>query len=476
MRRLNLSFNKRLTNSALKKPGLRFVPSDYEEDRAGRHLLIWGRIPYWVVVDDDLFSFLERLDGARSVYELIAENPDWKRSKGLIISALRSLYSEGVVSKTGRVEVRHVFRPKSHLENVAVNVTNQCNLRCRFCYNAQQLTSAPVDELTGSEIISFLETLTPYLSDKPSLTLLGGEPLCCPEKTLELARYGRERGFQTMVSTNGTLLSPEFAREARKAGLQVQVSLDGATADDHERIRGAGTFEKVLSGIKMLVDHGAYVVLSLVCHQGNISKLEAYYRLAEELGGDEARFIPLKRIGGGTEFELQPPDMVELMMNAAELFEKNPELKRLSGRDAFSIMMTTCQYSFQRESCGAGKQTFLLDASGAIYPCLNMNREEFCVGNIRDSEFDFSSQWASSSILEKVRRETSVEEAISSCSGCFLKYWCLGGCHGETLNVKGLLDDCAWNCGHQKRAMLNTFWILSERPDIVRKSARFEFS
>ncbi len=131
------------------------------------------------------------------------------------------------------------------------------------------------------------------------------------------------------------------------------------------------------------------------------------------------------------------------------------------GRDALSTMVGACRYGAKRPSCGCGIQTLLLDANGDIYPCLNLSRPELCVANVRQKGFTFSDVWSSSSVLADVRQKTAITNPQRPCCQCAFRFWCLGGCHGETLSTKGMLESNAWNCDSLKRAWGDVMWLLA---------------
>ena len=439
---------------------------DYQQQRGANHLLIWRDIPCWMIVDHELHSLLGTIDGKRQADELIASQPRLQRKA--TIRALRHLHVMGIVSDGRNAPSPGGAVPASGIANISVNVTARCNLRCRFCYNLDSLNTVPADELGAEEIIDFLDFIKPHLTKDCSLTLLGGEPLLVPEKTLALARYGRENGWQTIVSTNGHHVTDDFATEARRNRLQVQVSLDGPSADLHDQVRGTGAFERTLGGIRKLVSRRVLTILNLVCHRGNLDCLEGFYRLARELGVNEARFIPLKRLGGACKAGLEPVDPKDLVVSAASLFREHPEFRPLLGRDALSILATTCAHSVRQPSRGTGLRTFLLDANGDLYPCLNTHVPGLRLGNIRETGFDFGRLWTESAVLTEVREKTSVENTHNKCYNCVVKYWCLGYCRGETLQARGSLAERATDCSRQREAIIEMFWLLGTERDIAR--------
>jgi radical SAM protein with 4Fe4S-binding SPASM domain len=386
---------------------------------------------------------------------------------------LKRLLAQGIVEDTERP--RPMVAPDQEalvpIESIAVNITRRCNLRCAFCYNLGKPPASGVAELSVEEISSFLASVRTLLAAKPALVLLGGEPLLSGDKVISVAKAGRKLGMQSLVSTNGTFVTDDFARDARKAGLQVQVSLDGHDAALNDAVRGQGAFDRTVHGVKVLLRHKVHTILSMVCHEGNVHGLENYYQFARELGVNEARFIPLKPIGGGSEGTFRPVSVARLVRDAFRLFDRHPEYARLAGRDHLSIMAQVCRLSARRVSCGVGRQTFLLDADGTIYPCLNSDVAEFRAGNIRDPDFDFARVWRESHVLREVRRRTCIDGMNEDCAKCVLRYWCLGGCRGETYCRGGDLGGRSEDCEDLRKAMLETMWLVAQRPDLFKPSS-----
>ncbi len=217
-----------------------------------------------------------------------------------------------------------------------------------------------------------------------------------------------------------------------------------------------------MAGIRKLVAASAHVIISSVIHRGNLRYLEAYYDFARSLGVGEARYIPLKRMGGAPDSGLEPVPLPELLRAGADLLRRRPEFRPLMGRDALAILANTCRYAARKVSCGTGLQTVLLDSDGSLYPCLNTNLPVFRFGNIRDAGFDFHALWRSSPLLADVRRLTHADAHAP----CPVRAWCLGGCHGENFALTGSLDARPPHCEDLKRGIIEMCWLLTDQPDL----------
>jgi len=428
------------------------LPPDHRERRGERVLLVWGDLPFWVVVDraaDRLIARLaEGLDAAEALASAAEGGPDrgLRRDGAAVLAQLR---------KAGVIGNRRLRPSRERIESISVNVTRRCNLRCRFCYNEERGIEGR--ELSAEEMIAALDSVRRWTAPGAALALLGGEPLLEPEKTLALGEWGRRRGLRPIVSTNGLLVGPAFARSAARIGLDVQVSIDGPTAAGHEAVRGEGTFRRAIEAVELLVSSGARTILSMVFHAGNAGEIPKYMRLARRLGAHEARFIPLKQIGGGADF--RPPDLAGVVRLVRDTLAAEPELRPLLGRDYYSILAQTCQTCSPRPGCGTGSQTFLLDADGTVYPCINLTDPMFAAGSVREDSL--GRIWRRSVVLQDVRQRAPTAARPETCGRCFVRHWCMGGCRGESRAGTGRLDAPSATCRQHRASILEMMWTLA---------------
>ncbi|MBP7866624.1 MAG: radical SAM protein [Acidobacteria bacterium] len=445
---------------------LALVPPDLEGSREGRTLLVWGNVPHWMVVDGEMRDYLFALDGSGTAGEALGARPGSTRRA--VAGVLRTLMRLGIVREPAgrgrRAEREPDFPPR--IENAAWNVTAACNLRCRMCYFQADDPEAMGPELEADEVLRVLDGARPFLVRCPWLFLLGGEPLLRPERVLTVAEGCRKRGIRAQVSTNGHRVTPAFADGARTAGLEVQVSLDGPDAALHDALRGEGSFARAVEAVRTLARHRVRVLVSMVCTADNLPHLERYFELARDLGAREARFIPLKHMGRAPEAAVREAPLPEAVRAAAGLFRRRKDLAGLAGRDLFSILAHTCRQSVRRESCGTGSQTFLLDADGSLYPCLNTRHLSMRLGNVREPGFDFARWWRASEGLARHRGKTRFAALDASCASCAVRHWCLAGCRGEAFACTGSLAAPPPGCAGHREAVLEMFWTLAGSPGL----------
>ena len=155
-------------------------------------------------------------------------------------------------------------------------VNQACNLRCRGCFFFDHPQDDGETELGPHEALALVDRIADL--GVPFLELVGGEPFLRPD-LLDLGRRARERGLWCGVTTNGTRMDPELAREVRTVFRTVFVSVDGPT-DSHEAVRGSGTYDRTLRGLDDLLAAGgpARVGVSTIIGPENVESLPAWGR------------------------------------------------------------------------------------------------------------------------------------------------------------------------------------------------------
>jgi len=450
---------------------------NYINKRNGRFLLIWRDVPHWMVVDEEVVTFLRMLDGTKSFKEIITILCDtfessYEKKYQEANNLLRILKKAGLVKNE---EKKNTLAPISPvIENITINITNRCNFRCTHCFVSD--SDRRKDLLDLEHFKQFLKEANDHLASNLNFAILGGEPLLQKEKTLEIARIGKEKKIEVIVSTNGSLVDDDFAKKAKKAGLVVQISMEGATSDINDSIRGNGSFIKAKRGVECLVSHRVYTILSMVVQKLNYHQINDFYNLGRNLRVNEIRFIQLKRMGRAREGDLEPVSNIELL-NAINILKKNnPGAKKYLKRDYHTIMKTICSISNRRAYCGTGLKTLLIDSDGEVFPCPNHNLPEFACGNIKDKSFQ--EIWLKSPILNKVRNTYHIDKINSECPSCSVKYWCMGGCRGETYENTSNMRSKAVGCEDIRNTIIETFWMLSENkvfPIRSKNNRRTEF-
>jgi len=179
---------------------------------------------------------------------------------------------------------------------VVWNITSHCNLKCVHCYNDSGANTKS-NESTTSEAVEVLDDLADY--GIPSVLFSGGEPLTRND-LFELISHAVSKGLRAVISTNGTLITAEKARQIKKIGVSyVGISLDGM-GEVNDQFRGVtGAFEDAVAGIRNCMDAGVRVGLRLTLTRRNVRDLEQLFDFFEKEGIERACFYHLVPSGRG---------------------------------------------------------------------------------------------------------------------------------------------------------------------------------
>ena len=191
---------------------------------------------------------------------------------------------------------------------VVWNVTRACNLKCIHCY-AHAVGRSHETELTTEQARTMIDDLAEF--GVPVILFSGGEPLVRPD-LVELARYAVAQGMRAVISTNGTLITREKARELKSVGLSyVGVSLDGMETIN-DRFRGKkGAFKEAMEGIRNCQNAGLKVGLRFTINRMNVGEVPLIFDLLEEANIPRVCFYHLVYAGRGSDLMDQDLDHAE---------------------------------------------------------------------------------------------------------------------------------------------------------------------
>jgi len=193
----------------------------------------------------------------------------------------------------------HLLQFSSDKRPVVVwNVTQRCNLKCVHCY-AHAKNIAFDNELSLSEGKILIDDLAEF--GVPVMLFSGGEPLIRKDLP-ELAAYSVKKAMRAVISTNGTLITPQIAQTLKDIGLSyVGISLDGME-EINDRFRGVkGAFRLALKGIENCKKAGIKVGLRFTINKSNAGQIPEIFKLLEEMDIPRVCFYHLVYSGRGSE-------------------------------------------------------------------------------------------------------------------------------------------------------------------------------
>jgi len=205
---------------------------------------------------------------------------------------------------------------------IAWDITNRCNFRCLHCFNLSG-PGLPRNELHDDEVIQIARR--DIAGTKPmGVCLCGGEPLLRKDLLLQVTEILTAYNINVSMVTNGFLLNRATAKQLSEAGMRfVQVSLDGATKETHEKLRGVeGSFDKAVEALENLKGEPIETAIAFCPTKFNIDEFECCVDIAYELGCHRVRVQPLMIMGNALV-------NADILRPTAEQYRKLVEIIRL---------------------------------------------------------------------------------------------------------------------------------------------------
>ena len=311
--------------------------------------------------------------------------------------------------------------------NVTWEITQACNLSCRHCLSAD-LRSRGKGELGFDRCREIVDDLA--AADVFQINFGGGEPFLRSD-FLAILDHAQRRGITTCVSTNGILLDDGLAgRLAAMEGLYLQVSLDGATPETNDAIRGAGTYARIIAGVECLRRHGIrdYSV-NMVVTRANAGEVGEFAALAAHLGA-KARLSRFRPSGAGcaswADYHLTRAQLLELSIFLGD----HPSI--LTG-DSFFALTPESRRHLGLTMCGAARMTMAIAPDGGLYPCAFLTDPAFLAGDA--TQASPVAVFRDSEVFARLRANDS-----AACSACSRFSLCHGGCPAVAYFVTRSLD------------------------------------
>ena len=225
----------------------------------------------------------------------------------------------------------------------------------------------------------------------------GGEPTVRKD-FWELVEYATAHHVGVKFSTNGSRIDADRAAWVRASDyVDVQISLDGATAEVNDRVRGVGSYATAMNALSLLAGTGAK--LSVVVTRENAGQLDAFKAIADEFEAT-LRLTRLRPSGRGADVwdELHPTQ--EQQRAVYEWLLAHGE-EVLTG-DSFFHLAAYGQTLPGLNLCGAGRVVCLIDPIGDVYACPFAIHETFLAGNVREA--GFAPVWRESELFQSTAR------------------------------------------------------------------------
>jgi radical SAM protein with 4Fe4S-binding SPASM domain len=238
------------------------------------------------------------------------------------------------------------------------------------------------------------------------------------------------------VTTNGLLITDEIAREfGRRELVWLNVSLEGASAQTNDSVRGTGTFDRVIEQLRILRKHSQFTMAFTIL-SSNLHEIRACAELAEKVGAGTAVFRPLYPVGVARHhLELMPSfEQYNDALNQLSLLQEDHDFG-LNHIDPFSPASRQEVQSviYQNHGCGAGNLVCSVSVSGDVSPRSFLGPESY-TANVRQQSL--KQIWDESQGFRAIRALPDSEPCDNGPDAARFS----GGCRARALVLNGSIS------------------------------------
>jgi radical SAM protein with 4Fe4S-binding SPASM domain len=389
--------------------------------------------PNWIVTDERGIRLLTMLDGKTPLRDVVSA---YAAQTGLDVAKAwlhvetfaRDALRQDFVSTDGAVPVpylgRSAYLETDQLREMWLHVNDFCNLACAHC-----LVSSGPDQAQGLPTDRLMDAIDQGAAlGVERFFFTGGEPLARPDALDLTQRIVEHHGRELVILTNGTMF--KGVRLTGLTGLtgdrvRVQISLDGASAQTNDPIRGTGTFDRIVAGIREAVAVGLRPSITMVLLAHNLHDVDALVRLAAEL---EVRNVHLLwphrrgRVLNGPFAGLPSADDILAAVRRGQAVATELGVS-IDNVEEFRLRLDG-RAGVKNDLAGAGWNSLCVYTDGCVYPSASMAG----VPALRCGDLSAESLeqiWMDSAVCRRLRGATV--ERKPQCRTCSLKFLCGGG-------------------------------------------------
>ncbi|MBI5410246.1 MAG: methyltransferase domain-containing protein [Nitrospirae bacterium] len=428
----------RVTNPELKEfrpDDVLYAPEYVKKQRDGIALFIDPKAPNWISVNNTGAEIIKLCDGRHTVSEIQEavrkkyNVPDTAQAGKEVADFLSAAGLLEFVSNKKLERPEYPGRSNAiapyKLDELWIYYTLACNLRCKHCLVSAG--SSLKKELTTEEIKGVVDEAIKLGVKRFYIT--GGEPFI-KEGIFELIKYiTKIKKRELIVLTNATLFDDRRIAELKKVmgpKLLLQVSLEGPNAGIHDKLRGKGSFDAAVNGIKKLVGIGITPIISTAINKYNEKEILKTSRFLSKLGIKEHNILWMHAKGRGANNVNElfvPSERIALAMKNLKKSYKEQDLI-LDNIESLKVRVRT-KRGRKNDLCNNCFEKVCVNSDGHVYPCASLNGDPyFDAGSVRKKSL--KDIWLNSKVMARGRANSVHNKP--ACRDCYLEFFCGGGC------------------------------------------------
>ncbi len=381
--------------------------------------------------------------------EILSAKYDPKAVKAAVAS-LKDLIDDKVKPSKSKVAKKSTpSAPKFFY--VTLNLINECNLVCKYCWNDSGSYSKEDEHLKMGEDIAFkaVDLLIKGSGNKKELVvdLYGGEPTLNFELVKKVVNYCKSREkdskkeFHFLLATNGTMLTPEKAKFLDDNGVDIAISIDGEK-EMQDKMRpfrsGEGTYDIIMKNLDKIPAGLRKRMVARATVTPFNPKIVEIFKTLRGLGFERIEICETEDVCFGMKREkakyfFKNKKDVEVLKHEYERLAKFYVDEIIAGsfnyyniyfNRFFKMLARLYHQNKIWGCCSAGIGQIAVDAKGDIYPCTTfLDIKAFKIGDVFKG-IDQSSK--------RILLDSEITTS-ASCDKCFAKVLCKGA--GSCYNI-----------------------------------------
>lgn len=404
------------------------------------HLFYNPSTHYWISVDDigaEIISTLESTNSYKETAALLKAkyNIDDQTIKNDVEPYIENLikYKFYTYEKKDleiwwqQKDTSSVVKNKYPFNDIYISLTDDCNLRCIYCFNyekrrARQCDSKKVNVEQLKKVMSQFKNL-----GGTGVVFTGGEPTL-NKSLISLAKFAVELGLSPKLITNGTLLDKIDINEMCSVIKDITVSLDSVNVDELNELWGLpseNALESAIRGLKKIDKYSENDKISLIIapivsavNKNNLEEIVSFAKTELthcEIKWNFTKFSEIHKKEVDDKLKITD-DMLDNALNSALDFPES---------------MSNSKCLFVASNCGKHippnapqfavcAPSFFITANGDIYPCQGLEKPEYLLGNIANISLEEATE---SDNFKKLYDRISPNKK-ESCKNCELRFVC----------------------------------------------------
>lgn len=376
-------------------------------------------------------------------------------------------------------QAEHRAKASRYLNKLAINVANDCNLACTYCYANKGLYGTPNRSLLSTnDIEHFIKRFSERFDFIEGVQFMGGEPSMNPDSIEQAGMTFRklvddgvllDTPSYTLV-TNALKFTKRFLDVCKNMNIELTVSLDGPE-EVHDAVRilrnGKGSYQKVRSNIEMALEHGVAVEFEPTFSRAHLNHGMSLIDLTQWFNNEfDVRTLHAPPMSenrhetGG--FGLSAEDKIREYCAVTEWGIDNILERQLYLMHSYTERLLASLETRKKNThlCPAGNSLLSISTQGEVSPCWMFTDETpYRMGHVNDKGLLGEKAQQVIDNLERFELHSHPE-----CRACVIQPVCFG-CKGGDYHATGTADGKN-NCDYMRAMVITAMMRIFSRPDV----------